>query len=132
MPGSVANAAPSTIFPVSLSAGFVHSREYPMVENQYRNGESQRQRLADTNRKSWRIRKRHMKQTDWEALQAFWTARRGPSQPFYFYDPWETSPKFTMTPSGTTGRYTVRFDGVWQQSVNRNSVEVEISIIELA
>ena len=37
MPGPVANAAPVTVLPNSLSSAFVHTREYPVIDNEYRN-----------------------------------------------------------------------------------------------
>ena len=42
MPGSVHNATPLTVLPASLSRAFVHERAYPVLDNEYRNGESQR------------------------------------------------------------------------------------------
>src|SRR5260370_42484778 len=42
MPGNVQNAAPATVFPLSLCKWFVHERAYPLIENEYKNGESQR------------------------------------------------------------------------------------------
>jgi hypothetical protein len=59
MPGSVQNAAPTTVLPQSLCRAFTHSREYPVIENEYRNAESQRSVLPTTNsRKQWRLAKR--------------------------------------------------------------------------
>ena len=58
MPGSVANAAPATVMPNSLSRAFVHTREYPVIDNEYRNGESQRSAQAATSRKKWSLTKR--------------------------------------------------------------------------
>jgi hypothetical protein len=49
MPGSVANAAPTTVMPNSLSRAFAHTREYPVIDNE--NGESQRSAQATTSRK---------------------------------------------------------------------------------
>ena len=133
MPGSVPNAAPATVLPQSLSRVFVHSREYPVQVNEYRNGESQRGRLADTSRKHWRLRKR-LAPADLQALRDFYDARKGPQEPFYFYDPWETVPKFSYDPTGmaTQGRYTVRFEGAWQQSAGLARIDVEIELVELA
>ena len=42
MPGSVANAAPATVLPNSLCRAFVNTREFPVIDNEYRNGESRR------------------------------------------------------------------------------------------
>jgi len=35
MPGSIANAAPATVMPNSLCRAFVHTREYPVIDNEY-------------------------------------------------------------------------------------------------
>jgi hypothetical protein len=133
MPGSVANAAPTMVLPNSLSRAFVHTREYPVIENDYRNGESQRAVLATNSRKAWRLAKR-LTPTQLQQLRAFYNARSGPAEPFYFYDPYETNPKFSHDPTGvgTTGRYTVRFDSEWAQVVTPGRVNTEIALIELA
>ncbi len=133
MPGSVPNAAPSTVLPQSLCRAFVHSREFPGQINEYRNGESQRGRLADTSRKRWRLGKR-LTPAALETLRNFYDARKGPQEPFYFYDPWEAVPKFSYDPTGTAtaGRYTVRFDSAWTQSVGLSRIEVEIQLAEVA
>ncbi len=55
MPGSVQNAAPLTVMPASLSRAFVHEREYPVLDNEYRQGESQRSVQASNSRKRWRL-----------------------------------------------------------------------------
>ena len=58
MPGSVANAAPATVLPQSLCRAFAHERSYPLIENEYKNGESQRSVLAANSRRRWRQAKR--------------------------------------------------------------------------
>jgi phage-related protein len=133
MPGSVANAAPSAVLPWSLCRAFVHQREYPLVENEYRNGESQRSVQASNSRKRWRLTKR-LAPAQLEALRDFYEARRGSQEPFYFYDPWETNPKFSYDPTGqaTQGRYTVRFEGAWEQSAGIGLIEVALELVELA
>ncbi len=133
MPGSIQNAAPSTVLPQSLSRAFVHDRAYPVIENEYRNGESQRSALATTSRKQWRLAKR-LTPAQLQALRDFYEARKGPHEPFYFYDPYETNPKFSYDPTGqaTQGRYTVRFNGEWNQSAGPGRADVSIELIELA
>jgi len=133
MPGSVQNAAPQTVLPWSLSKAFGHSREYAVVDNEYRNGESQRGRLTVTSRKRWTIAKR-LTPAQLEQFREFFEARKGPQEPFYFYDPWDTSPKFSYDPTGNSpvGRYTVRFDCSWSQIVGMGRADVEISLVELA
>ena len=75
MPGSVANAGPATVLPRSLSRAFVHSREYPVQINEYRNGETQRGRVADTSRKRWRLGKR-LTPAALQTLREFYDARK--------------------------------------------------------
>ena len=133
MPGSVQNAAPATVLPNSLCRAFARSQTYPVVENEYRNGESQRAVLASTSRKRWRLVKRLTPALLTE-LQNFYDARKGPTEPFYFYDPYDTSPKFSHDPTGavTTGRHTVRFDCEWIQTCGPGRSDVTIELIELA
>jgi phage-related protein len=133
MPGSVQNAAPATVLPWSLSRAFVRSQEYPLVENEYAGGESQRSLLAANSRKRWRLVKR-LTPAALAALREFYEARGGPTEPFYFYDPYETNPKFSYDHTGqaTAGRYTVRFEGGWSQTVGLGRAEAEIELVEVA
>ncbi len=133
MPGSVQNAAPLTVLPASLSRAFVHEREYPALDNEYRNGESQRSVQATNSRKRWRLAKR-LAQAQLTVLREFYDARKGQAEPFYFYDPYETNPKFSHDPTGQTvaGRYTVRFAGPWEQSATLARTDLTLELIELA
>ncbi len=133
MPGSVTNAAPSTVLPWSLSRAFVRSQQYPVIENEYAGGESQRSVLASNSRKRWRLAKR-LTPAELQALRDFYDARHGPQEPFYFYDVWETNPKFSYDPTGqaTEGRYVVRFEGEWNQSVGSGRADVQIGLVEVA
>ncbi len=133
MPGSVQNAAPLSVLPASLSRAFAHEREYPVLDNEYRNGESQRSVQATNSRKRWRLAKR-LTPAQLAALRDFYEARRGATEPFYFYDPYETNPKFSHDPTGqaVAGRYTVRFHGEWNQSAGLGCAEVTFELIELA
>jgi phage-related protein len=133
MPGSVQNAAPATVLPQTLCRAFARQQAYPLIENEYRNGESQRSVLATNSRKRWRLAKR-LTPEQVQTLRDFYDARGGATEPFYFYDPYETSPKFSWDPTGaaTTGRYTVRFDSGWEQSAGPGRLDVQIELVELA
>lgn len=103
-----------------------------MNENEYKNGESQRGLLVATSRKSWKISRR-LTSAALATLRAFWDARKGPTEPFYFYDVWETDPQFSYDPTGIelVGRYVVRFDGTWNQSAGLRRTDVDISLIQI-
>ena len=133
MPGSVQNAAPLAVLPASLSRAFVHEREYPVLDNEYRNGESQCSVQATNSRKRWRLAKR-LTPAQLSALRDFYDARKGPTEPFYFYDPYETSPKFSHDPAGqaVAGRYKVRFNGDWGQSASLARTDATFELIEVA
>lgn len=133
MPGSVSSAAPVTVMPWSLCRSFAHSREYQVQENGYPNGESQRGLITSTSRKTWRTERR-LTVAVLAAFKAFFLARNAGQEPFYIYDPWETSPKFSYDAAGveTTGRYTVRFNCTWQQMTEIPRSNVGIAVIEIA
>lgn len=132
MPGSVANPAPTAVMPNSLSRAFVQAREYPVIDNEYRNGESQRSAQASTSRKKWMLTKR-LTPSQLAALWAFYEARNGTHEPFYFCDPYETNPKFSYDPIGAavTGRCIVRFNSDWSQSVMPGRSDVQVELIEV-
>jgi hypothetical protein len=133
VPGSVQNGVPFTVLPTTLCRTFARSQGYPVIENDYRKGVSQRAVLAVNSRKAWRLAKQ-LTTAQLQQFRAFYEARRGPLEPFYFYDPYEANPMFSHDPTGaaTTGRYTVRFDSEWGQTLALGRVSVEIAVIELA
>jgi hypothetical protein len=133
MPGSVGNANPVTVMPWHICQAFSHSREFVARENEYRNGESQRDQRVNTSRKSWKLVQR-LTPAALAILSAFYDARKGPVEAFYFYDIWDTSPQFQYDPTGvaTTGRYIVRFDSIWEQTSTLARSNVSLALIELA
>lgn len=133
MPGSVQNAAPTTVLPWSLCKTFVHRREFAVIVNEYKNGEFQRSRQVETSRKSWQTERR-LTPAVLAEFRAFYDARIGQTDSFYFYEPSETNPKFSYDPTGQalTGRHVVRFEGSWEQMVEIGRADVDIELIELA
>lgn len=103
------------------------------MENEYPDGSSQRNKLVETSRKRWRLAKR-LTPSQLQVLRIFYEARKGATEPLYFYDPYETNPRFSHDPIGASpyGRYTVRFEGEWSQSVGLGRSEVSIELIEQA
>ncbi len=133
MPGSVSSASVTagTVLPLSLSKAFVHTREIPTIVGLYKDGSSDRKFLAEDSRKRWKLSKR-LPIDALEALRDFYDARKGSHQPFYFYDPYESN--FTYDPTGVTltGRYTVRFEGGWDQSSEIARSETGIALVQIA
>jgi hypothetical protein len=133
MPGSVQNATPTTVLRQSLCRAFAHSREYPVLENEYRNGESQRSVQAVTSRMRWRLAKRLIP-AQLAELRSFFEARSAGLQPFFFCDGLESTPSWNYDPAGAdpNGRFTVCFVGGWSQSVSLGRADVEIELVEVA
>jgi phage-related protein len=133
MPGSVANAAPTTVLPWKLCQAFSRTSDWMLTLNTYRGGETQRTPLTTTSRLSWQITF-GVNATDLAALLAFYQARKGSHQAFYFYDPLEYSTLFSYDPTGVSavGRYTVRFEGSWESTTNMPRSTVGIRLVQIA
>jgi phage-related protein len=133
MPGSVQNAATTTVMPASLCCAFVREQQVPVLECEYPDGSSQRKTLAASSRKRWRLSKR-LTPAQLATLRDFYEARKGAHEPFHFYDPYESNPKFSSDPTGVSpdGRYVVRFDGAFSQEAGMGRANVDITLIQLA
>jgi hypothetical protein len=131
MPASVANAAPATVMPNTLCRQFTAARTYAVLQNEYRDGGRQVALRGATSRKTWAIAKRLTK-TEVATLRAFFLARLGATEPFYFYDLLDDKQAvFDATGVNPVGRFTVRFDGGWSQAATMGRVDVSISLVEL-
>ncbi len=119
--------------PYSLCVQFQQSREWAVDMNIYRDGRVQRAVLVATSRKRWTLAKR-LTATQLDALRTFFTDRIGPYQEFYFYDVWETSPVFSYDATGASaiGRYAVRFEGPWRQSLNLGRHDASLALVEVS
>jgi hypothetical protein len=133
MPGSVGNAAPATVLPKILCQQFSWSSEYPCLINEYSNGEFQSGELTTTARHRAHFTGRWTNSIR-QALRAFYIARAGATEAFYAYNPWETDPVFTHDPTGadTVGRYTVRFEGPWQDALELGRSGAALELVEVA
>ena len=133
MPGNVSNAAPSTVLPRVLARQFSRASEYPVLVNEYKNGEAQTGARAATARGRWQFTGRWTNAAR-QAFRAFFLARSGGLEPFYFYDPWYTDPRFSYDPTGaeTAGRHTVRFEGPWSDALELGLGTASIGLIEVA
>lgn len=127
--GSVANAAPVTVMPASLCTAFAESLEVVALGVEYHDGTLERSRLAATSRRRFRLEKR-LSTAALTALAAFWAARRGELEPFYFYHGKEGA--HDPTGVSTAGRYTVRFASAWSESWGMARADVALELVELA
>jgi hypothetical protein len=127
MPGSVANATPTTVLPNSLSTVFSEQRAVVQRVNEYRGGEAQRMVLVATSRRTF-VQTKRLDPTNLLLLRTFRdTVKHGA---FYFYHCKEGV--FDATGVLTAGRYTVRFDGSWSQTSYIPRTEAQITLVETA
>lgn len=132
MAGTIASAAPTVVMPYSLSSAFRQSREYINDENRYLAGEVQRSALVSTSRKRWTLTKL-LTAAQVGALRTFYLAQLGGVIEFYFYDVFETSPKFSYDPTGaaSVGRYAVRFEGKLDLTLQLARHQAQLSLTEI-
>lgn len=123
MPGNVIAATPTDVMPANLARAFHEEMHIEADLNLYPDGSSDRNPLALNNRRYFTMQQT-LVPTDWQQLRTFYFAHQG--KPFYFYNPRETVPPFTIDPTGqnTVGRYTVAFDGQWSETYNCERAQV--------
>jgi hypothetical protein len=133
MPASVAAAAPVFVLPYSLASAFQQVRTYAVDQNRYPDGSVQSRVIPDSSRKRWVIG-RKCTADELGDLRQFYIDRKGGAEEFYTYDPYETSPQFSYDETGvaTQGRYAVRFDGNFQQSLGMGTHPAQFSLIEVS
>lgn len=134
MPGNLAAAAPSTVLPRISCTAYEQTRSYEVSVSEYPDGSSQREVKASSPRRSWRLTER-LSVTALAALRQFFADRKGGTEPFYMYDPFESTPfgNYDATGVSTNGRFTVCFTGsleVVRSGPGR--AEASFSLIEAA
>ena len=135
MPGSVNLAVPDGVLPKSLCTAFTEKRNWESQDNEYHDGSRQSKALVSTSRKAWNLKKR-LTPTLLDALYAFWLAHQHTA--FYFYNPFEFASgllpgsNFDYTGASTVGRYTVRFNSDWSESVGIARTDCNVDLIEVA
>ena len=129
MPGAVAAASPATVMPSSLCTAWNELRAHVVRDNTYVDGSGQRAVLtATTSRRSWALSKR-LTVPQWESLRQFFLARRGGTEPFYWY---YTKASYDATGVSTTNRITVRFDGALSRNYGVARQDVSLRLIEIS
>jgi len=136
MPGNLTAALPVTVLPAALAASFDQALEYYCKENIYRDGTSQRSTDVGSPRRTWRMTRR-LTPVVLGALAAFYAARLGPIEPFYFYNPFEPGDglaigsNYDATGINPQGRYTVRFEGSWKPGYDKGRSNVSLELVEI-
>ena len=126
MPGVVPIFAPTAVFPASLSVAFTEAQTWPARANEYHDGATQRTAMLTKVRRSWKLTKR-LSPSALSTLLAFWQAQGAGA--FWFYNPSET---LVYDPTGVaaTGRYRVRFEGPWSQTIGLARGDVPVQLVE--
>jgi hypothetical protein len=127
MPGTLLYAAPATVLPQALWAAFVLTDTWPTVLNTYPDGSYQPRCDGDYPRLSWQLG-RHLTYVQWLTLDAFWKARRGGLESFYFYPLFAD---YDVTGVSEGGRNTVRFDGQFPSTYSIARWSSQFALIEL-
>ncbi len=108
MPGSVSQAVATTVLPYALASAYTECPHWPVVANgPFPDGSYLQDLQGAADRKEWKLGRR-LTGTQYTTLLAFWTARKGPHQAFYFYP---VQAQHDATGVSTTGRFLVRFNG---------------------
>lgn len=129
MPATVRGAVSAGTFPVSLSTKFTETRTGMARLNEYHDGTSERSSLVTEVRRSWKLSKR-LTPSDLATLRAFWEAN--PNTAFTFYNPFETIPPFSSTPTGSTGAYLVKFASDWEETIGMDRSDASVELIEVS
>lgn len=129
MPGTILPPNPVDTLPFSLSTKFSEQRGLDINSNMYADGSCDRNPLMASGRRKWSISKR-LSIANLQTLGDFWLAHR--AAPFYFYNPHETDPPFSHSPSGDAGRYVVRFNSDWQETIGMPRSDASIELMEIA
>jgi hypothetical protein len=128
MPGVIGAAVAVATFPVNLSTKFVETHAVLANLNEYSDGSSQRKSLVLGGRRSWKLAKR-LVPAEMVQLRTFWEDHTADA--FNFYNPFETIPPFSRTPSGS-GLYIVRFASDWEQANGMARSDASCELIEVA
>ena len=133
MPGIIQASTTAVVLPQFLCAVFTQDREYLANVNTYQDGTSQRELIVFNSRRKWSLQPK-VSRAAMVTLRNFYRARRGGTDPFWLYDYQEGPVKnnYDATGADPNGRFLVRFDGKWEQSISLNPFgTATIQLVEL-
>lgn len=111
MPGIVSQATASTVLPPGLASAYTECPAWPVLGNGPLPDGSRLTRVQGAaDRLEWKLARRPTGAA-YDTLLAFWVARKGAHQTFYFYP---VLAQYDATGVSTTGRYLVRFLGAFR------------------
>lgn len=139
MPGNIAAAVPSGVFPQTLSTLLTETRVFPLLTTQYHDSNIDRAIIVDgvnqpVSLRGWKFSKR-LDPIAFALLETFYVGQSGGLTPFYFYDPFAASPpgaNFDPTGVSIIGRETCVFRGGWNSSSNLARTEAGLEIAKIA
>ena len=111
--------------PYALCSAFLESWSWPVRSNgPFADGSIITNVQAASSRRAWTVQQK-LTDSQYMALEAFRSARKGPLEAFYFYP---ALADFDTTGVKTPGRYLVRFDGPmsYTQGMVRNPADFKI------
>lgn len=139
MPGNVGAAAPSGVFPQSLSTLFTETFRFEMLSTPYHDSTFERALIVDGVNapvvlRAWKLSKR-LNAAAFATLKTFFEGQDGGLRPFYFYDPFAADPPgANYDPTGVeiVGRITAIFRGSWSEASNIARSESGLEIAQIA
>ncbi len=126
MPQSVNNAVSAGVMPKSLCTSLVETREVPIITNTYHDGTCQRKTLAATSRKRFKIGKR-LTASELNTLRSFYEDMIGKAFTVY-----PLASDYDNAGQSLTGRYLVRFEGGWSESIGLGRHDARLELVEVA
>ncbi len=135
MPGSVSNAAATSVMPKVLCSAFRRSQDWAVAQISYRNGEIESRARVTNERRTWELAPM-LTAAQLSTLKAFLDGVKHGA--FYFYDlyfPVTNQPigsNYDASGASTTGRFTVRVQGGFQQQMNTGRFSASLILVEVS
>jgi len=150
---NVSSETPALVMPRALCQSYTQTRTSVVWINEYSDGGSTRRAITNDSRRSWRLQQRLTnalievpgatgfrgrdpkvyQSAQIETLNDFYIATKNGLTSFWFYDLFETAPRFSYDPTGIAeqGRYAVRFLGGFDRTFFLGRASAVFSLIEV-
>jgi hypothetical protein len=128
MPGYARGAVSVGVMPFSLSTKFQEIHAVQGRRNEYHDGTLQLFTQVSQARRTWKLTKR-LTPAQMITLRAWVDAH--PADAFYFYNPVQSSFTWDATGVSTIGRYLVRLNSDWAQTMDMARGDASIELLEV-